>query len=242
MLHLSSPYQLCPCGIVHREAFSDQTAWRREFQGFWMVDALKNIGLDAMAGAMDFTSVHSAFSLTGGNELASVSYVRFSNTWGSAASGAVALASTFPSFSLTAGDVAAWVGLFSASSAGTFYGMQAAGAETLKGCSVETATDLTNNDIFSDAHGYSAGNRVVFWPASDVTLPTGLSVGTIYWVIGTGIGTDSFRVSTSSGGSAVDITTDAPSVFFVQRCAPETFANDGTFSVTSFNFDLAGLL
>lgn len=70
---------------------------------------------------------------------------------------------------------------------------------------VESA-DLTNNDITVPSHGYVADNRVVFYASMGATLPTGITEGTVYFVLATGLATDTFRISTTSGGSAVDIT------------------------------------
>ena len=106
------------------------------------------------------------------------------------------------------------------------------------------AADITANDIFCDSHGYVLDNRVVFWSASGLALPTGLSTGTIYWVISTGLTTDSFRVSTTQGGSAVDITdpgTLTPFGFFVQRCIPQTTVTQDTISLASASIDIGAL-
>ena len=48
----------------------------------------------------------------------------------------------------------------------------------------------------------AAGAAIVFQTTS--ALPTGLTAGTIYYVIATGLSTTSFEVSTSAGGSAVN--------------------------------------
>lgn len=68
-----------------------------------------------------------------------------------------------------------------------------------------TAEDITNNDIFCPAHGLVANDVVRFFPVGG-TLPTGIAFDTLYHVIATGLTTDVFRVSTTQGGSAVDIT------------------------------------
>lgn len=70
-----------------------------------------------------------------------------------------------------------------------------------------TTTDSASSDTFvSDAHGLSDGETVVFSTAPGGTLPTGVTEGTIYYVITST--TDSFQVSTTSGGSAVALTAD----------------------------------
>ncbi len=77
---------------------------------------------------------------------------------------------------------------------------------TVSGLAVVRSGDLTNNDVQTVAHGLAAADRVAFEVVEGLTLPAGLSASTLYYVIATGLTTDAFRVSTSSGGSAVDIT------------------------------------
>ncbi len=57
-------------------------------------------------------------------------------------------------------------------------------------------------------HGLIAGDIVTFTTTGG--LPSGLTAGTLYYVISAGIGADVFRVSTSRGGSAV-VTTGSQS-------------------------------
>lgn len=52
------------------------------------------------------------------------------------------------------------------------------------------------------AHGLVAGQAVVFTTTG--ALPTGLTAGTTYYVISAGLATDTFRVSATLGGSAVN--------------------------------------
>lgn len=73
-------------------------------------------------------------------------------------------------------------------------------SETTVGtCSISIASPAV---ITKTAHGLSAGNRVQF--STDGALPTGLSVGTIYFVITAGLGADTFRVSLTSEGAAIN--------------------------------------
>jgi hypothetical protein len=67
-------------------------------------------------------------------------------------------------------------------------------------------TATTADLITAVAHGYVADDRVVFEAIEGVALPTGITQGTRYFVLASGLVTDGFKVSTSSGGSAVDIT------------------------------------
>jgi hypothetical protein len=52
------------------------------------------------------------------------------------------------------------------------------------------------------AHGLSVGDAVVFNTTG--ALPTGLTAGTVYYVISAGYGANSFEISTSIGGGAVN--------------------------------------
>jgi hypothetical protein len=244
MIHEATPFKLCPCGVVHREAFqpADLAAWRRQFRNMFWADAAKGSMLDAMdegaTGGAAFGSLHTAYSATGTNEVTggSPAYARVALTW-AAASGSPrtkALAATLPTWNVPAATTVGWFGLWTLVTGGTFLGMQPLGGAALLNAMVEVAADITNNDIFSKGHGLVLDNRVVFWG----TLPTGLTVGTIYWVISTGLTTDSFRVSTTQGGSAVDLTGTQPFGFFAQKCVPQTTVTQDTISLSSGSIDL----
>lgn len=191
---------------------------------------------NATTGA-DFGSLHTAYSTSGANEVTggSPAYARVALTWSAAASGSKALAATLPTWNVPASTTVGWWGGWTASTAGTFCFMMPVGAGTLRGVSADSS-NVTANTFYSEAHGYSADNRVVFWGAG---LPTGVTVGTIYYVIATGLTADEFSVSTTSGGSAVDITDDG--IGFVQICVPETFTGQGTYSLSSASIDLSAV-
>lgn len=85
------------------------------------------------------------------------------------------------------------------------------------------ATDL----IASTAHGLVAGDRVRF---TTLTGGTGLSTTTTYYVIAAGLTADAFAVSTSSAGSAVDITVDYTDVHYVKSLTVSgDLSNRGTY-------------
>jgi hypothetical protein len=75
------------------------------------------------------------------------------------------------------------------------------GQTFLKRCTVTVASPGV---FLRKQHGLTAGDRVTF--ATETTLPTGLSLNTWYFVISTALTTDEFEVSTSKGGTAVNIT------------------------------------
>jgi hypothetical protein len=89
-----------------------------------LTDNAKNAMLDALAGVAAYGSLHTADpGTTGTNEVTggSPAYARKALSWASASGGSVALQATFPVFDVPATTVA-YVGMFSASSGGTYYG------------------------------------------------------------------------------------------------------------------------
>lgn len=84
----------------------------------------KNAMLDHLASLAVFVSLHSGDpSTTGANEISggSPAYARKAITWNSASSGNLD-SSNAPVFDVPSGTTVAWVGFWSASSGGTFYG------------------------------------------------------------------------------------------------------------------------
>ena len=53
-------------------------------------------------------------------------------------------------------------------------------------------------------HGFQTNDLVIFTTTG--ALPTGLSVDTWYWVIADGLTDDTFRISSTKGGSAINTT------------------------------------
>ena len=70
----------------------------------------------------------------------------------------------------------------------------------------QAVTAAAATDLFSKtAHGYIAGDRVVF---SGLTGGAGITAGTGYYVITAGLTADAFKVSTTAEGTALDVTSD----------------------------------
>lgn len=208
-----------------------------------LTNTTKNALLDsAVAGSLSagtpFLGLHTApgngaAEVTGG----SPAYARKSITWSAASAGSKDISASV-TFDIPAGTTVRAVQLWDASTAGTSRAWMPAGSSARRAISVTDSTDVTNNDIWSPAHGLASGNSVVFWATIGASLPTGLSEDTEYFVIATGLTTDSFRVSTTLGGSAVDITAIGDGD--VQKFTPEVFAAQGTYQVTSFAVSLPG--
>lgn len=206
-------------------------------------DATKNALLDsAVAGGLlttPFLSLHTAFPPSTGNEVTggSPAYARKSITWNSAATGSKAIAAA-QTFDIPAGTTVRAVATYDASTAGTQKAWSPAGASARVSISTPDSTAVTNNDVFSEAHGLVAGNSVLFWDDFNAGLPNGLAEDTEYFVIATGLATDSFRVSATLGGSAVDIT--GIGVGTCQKFTPEVFAGQGTYTASTFTVSLPG--
>lgn len=115
-----------------------------------------------------------------------------------------------PAISVVAWSVWDVVGTGSPPSGGNpyWYGWFNPSSGTNHGSAQVDDEDLTNNDIESPTHGLAANDRVFFETVEGLAVPTGLTAGTLYFVIATGLADDIFRVSTSSGGAAVDITAE----------------------------------
>jgi Flp pilus assembly protein TadG len=82
----------------------------------------------------------------------------------------------------------------------------------------------------SSAHGLTAGTQVAF--TSTGSLPGGLSANTIYYVLSSGLTSTVFKVSTSSGGSVVNLSSSGSGTRHVMRIA--------NWTCQSGNADCAG--
>lgn len=192
----------------------------------------KNLMLDQLGTVSVFASLHSAFpGDTGASEIAGGTppYARKPITWNVASGGAKANASN-PSFDVPAATTIAWLGLWSLITAGTFYGAFPLGS----GAAQPVESDAPTDTLTAENHGLVNGTRVVILHTGAFAIPGGLTEGSIYFVISAS--TDTFQLSLTSGGSAINITTD--SVALVSSIIPETFGAQGTFTTTSVVLDL----
>jgi hypothetical protein len=198
-----------------------------------LIAAVRNSMLDQLDTLATHASLHTAYSASGANEVTggSPAYARIARSWSAAASAAKAWAAN-AAFNVPAGTTVAFVGLWSALSAGTFRGMFPLGSTGYK----EVQADVTGNLIVSENHGFVANDRVVFLGG---TPPTGLTEGTIYFVISTGLTTDVFAVATTQGGAAIDITGDGGADVVVSKIVPETYNGQGVHTVDSLTVNLS---
>jgi hypothetical protein len=200
--------------------------------------AAKNLMLDALDESIStgakFGSLHTAYSSTGTNEVTggSPAYARKAATWAAASAGSKATSASVV-FDVPASTTIGWVGFWDASTAGNFLGMTPNGGGTPQAF-VSNSADVTSDTLDCVAHGYSNGNTVVVWAVPGDPLPTGLAEGTVYFVVGST--TDTVQLSTTSGGSAINIT--AIGCGFLQRIVLEAFGAQGTHTVSSATMSL----
>lgn len=193
-----------------------------------------------LGNAITHLSVHSAIPDTAGsNELAGGSYARQAVTWGSAASGARSNSGSV-THSIPAGSTAAFYGYWGAVSGGTFYGWapRTGSGEGLVGFGTVDSTGVTGNLIQSAGHGLSNDMRVALTAILTETLPTGLAATTLYYVVGATANT--FQVSLTSGGAAVDITGQGE--LYWERVVPEVFASGGSLIAQAGDLALSGVV
>lgn len=203
-------------------------------------DAAKNLMLDAvdesLAAGIDFIGVlqigdpgtgtnFTGTEATGG----SPAYARVAVAWGAAASGQKSNTGAL-TIDVPAGTYSHFL-LMNAATGNTnnYLGyIPFGGASALKGFfSVDTT--LTNDQLLSVAHGMSDGDRVMLFNVFAETLPTGLTEGTVYHVVSSAANT--FKVSLTAGGAAVDITAVGGGEGYFQRVVPEVFAAQGQITV-----------
>lgn len=178
-------------------------------------EALNAISIDSM-------SLHSGFpGATGANELTGSGYARKSCTFG-AASGATRSLTTVINFDVGAGQVVRWAGLWS--------GLVFKGYSPNGGFPREFLVDTVTDTVSCPAHGYAANQTVTFYGGN---VPGGLTEGTIYYAVS--VTTDAFKVSATSGGSAIDLTSIPSTDCVVSRVVEESYTGTGTHTINSWS-------
>lgn len=185
--------------------------------------AAKNTMLNALT--IDTCSLHTAFpGLTGANEVSggSPAYARKAASFAAAAGGSRALSAAV-TFDVPATTVR-WFGFWSS---GVFVGYAANG-----GTQLLYVVDTVSNNVRSPAHGLSNGQKIVFFNG---TLPAGLTEGQVYFVISAA--TDTFQVSSASGGSAIALT-GQPSNSSLATIVEDVYAAQGSHTLSADSYGL----
>jgi hypothetical protein len=174
-----------------------------------------------------YVSLHSSRpGDTGSGEISGGSYARQAITFSAASGGVTANTANIEFTNMPAVTVVGF-GLWDAATSGNLLAwgwLQPSGG--YRRLFVVESADLTADDITSPSHGLAANDRVAFEQVFGLSLPTGLSAGTLYYVTGTPA-TDTFKVSTTQGGAAVDITAVGSGLFI--KVVPKTTNAGDTF-------------
>jgi hypothetical protein len=214
-------------------------------------DAAKNVMLDALdesaalgadfIGIQTLTDPGTGTNLIGGEVTGgSPAYARLGVTWGAAAAGIKQNtgALTFDVPAGTYGFYTLWNAV--SGNTGNFLGYLPFGG-AVKGYGEVDSTGVTNDTVTSSGHGLTTDDRVMFFNVFGEAIPTGLVEGTVYFVLASGLTTDVFKVATTSGGSAINIT--AQGEVFFQKVVPEVFGAQGQIvaAVGALTLDLTAM-
>jgi hypothetical protein len=192
--------------------------------------AAKNNMLNA--SGVTHVSLHDGYpGATGLNELTggSPAYARKAISFAAAAGGAKA-SSTTPTFDVPAGKTVRYIGYWDAVSAGNFLGCVPNG-----GSEKEFTVDTTGNKVLSNAHGFLNNDKVVIF---GTTPPTGLALGTIYFVVSATA--NDLQVSATQGGSAIALTGSNSYDCTISKLVEESFGAQGQHQISALSLNLNG--
>lgn len=99
--------------------------------------------------------------------------------------------------------------------------------------------EADDNLITGTDHGFDIGEPIIF---VSLTGGVGLTENIVYWVIASGFTANTFRVSTTFGGSQVDITTDYTDMVAESRLREVLFSFRGSATATTVGQIQGGVL
>lgn len=204
-----------------------------------MLDALdESVTQITHVGVHQLTDPGTGTNATG-TEATGGSYARQTATWGAAAS-EVKQNTNSITIDLPAGTYG-FITFWNASSGNTnnFRGYAPINNSVRGFFSVDTT--LTNDQFLSPGHGLADNDRVLLFNVLGTALPTGVAEGTVYFVVNSAANT--FKVSTTQGGAAVDLTAVGGGEGYFEKIVPETFGAPGqlTIAVGALTLDLQGV-
>jgi hypothetical protein len=194
--------------------------------------------LDA-ANGVTYLAIHWTWHPDGLNEVTGGGYVRQPVTWSAAGSGVKSIAVPL-AFNMPAGFTATWVGMWTAITGGTFYGMEPVDITSPSLPRPFIVDDATPDTLKSVAHGLAMGTSIVVWRGTQ-TLPTStpsnLAEGTIVYAQPTTA--HAFQVAQTAAGEPMNITSTGAGYW--QRITPQTFPTAGVFTLSGLSFSLPGV-
>lgn len=202
-----------------------------------VLDEIYNAGTGTFPVADPFVALHSAdpgdtgatAELTGGG------YARQQVAFLGAAAGTLSNTGAI-TWSVPAGNVVAW-SVWDAVTAGVCFQTGWFNTATpAVGLAVVRSGDLAGNDLQSSVHGLATDDRVVFEVIEQLTIPAGITAGTLYFVLAAGLTTDAFNISATSGGAEIDITAAGSTLW--RRVLVTNFGGAGSFQVAAGDLDI----
>lgn len=179
--------------------------------------------LDALSIAQ--MSLHTAYpGSAGANEVSGGSYARQACTFGAAA-GSTRTLSAGVTFTVPACTVE-WVGFLNGSGV-----MQACGPNG--GDPKEFYADPATDVVTVPSHGYADGDSVVFYGD---TAPSPLTEGVKYYV--RDASTNTFKISATAGGSAIDVTSVGGSACVVSKIVADVYSGSGSHTINAATIGL----
>lgn len=184
---------------------------RGAFLSNYLEDALNDhlLGTLALTLPTNWMSLHSAEpGETGANELSGGGYARQSTAFDASVGG---LADNTAAEAITniqgAPNEVGYIGLFDAATVGNFLWWAPLGGTP----NTFTATD-TGDVATSYGHVLVNDDRVIVFDFPGSGLPTGLTAGTEFWVVG--VAANTFQFSATQGGAAIVLTSDGEGIAY----------------------------
>lgn len=177
--------------------------------------ATRNAMLTAEQASSAFVSAHTAFpGDAGSSEVSGVPYVRQAVAYGAAAGGQMSNSAPI-SIPIPVGNVVTWLGLWTLVAVGVHRANMPLGGNAGTPFYVSASDDTFR----SDGHGLANGDQIVLMDTNIGGVPGGFTEGTVYFV--RDVAGDTFKLAATSGGAAIDATTDGTG--FVTRVTPADF-------------------
>lgn len=184
------------------------------------------------SGKAGFTHVGALTALTP-TEVAGGSYARQAVTWQAAGTPAAGQAGNNGAIAIPIPAAATPIvlALYDASTAGNLLGTLPYGSAGQPVSGVGSVDAIATDLIQSNGHGLTTDDRVFVSTVNGEALPAGLSATTLYFVLASGLTVDAFKLSTTSGGAATDITALGELAFF--KTVPNAFASAGNINLAT---------
>jgi hypothetical protein len=184
----------------------------------------RNEMLAALAGSTWYFSAHTDYpGSTGANEVVGGSYARVGGTVNAPSAGSRQLNAAVD-LSIPASTTVKWIAAWDSESPQNVLCVMPCG-----GTPNEFYVDVTADTFYVPSHGYSNGDTVVVYGVSAV--PGGLVAGTLYYVVNKT--TDTFQLSATNGGSAINITDHGSADNLLSKLTPEVFGGAGTLELSN---------